>query len=148
MKGLVLSFAFLVASLAAHADVAHAETEWCAEDPVLIVDGRTIDITTSFDRAYLGSIRDAILFEIQVPENVAFAAAVGVAVFVPHEVSIARTLPVWDGDGPMPLVARVTVRADAAFDTFTRITGSTAITEVVQGRSNSPTKLAVGTLAP
>jgi hypothetical protein len=148
MKGFVLSVVFVVCSLVGRTGVAHAETEWCAEDPVLIVDGRVVDITTSFDRAYLPSIRAPMLFDIQIPVNVVSAVAVGVSIDVPFDVRIAKTLPAWDGIGSMPIVARVTVYANASFDTFTRITGVTGVSDLVPGRSNSPTKVSVGTIAP
>ena len=148
MRATLRSVLFILVALIATGAVAHAETEWCAEDPVLVIDGRVVDITTTFDRAYLGTIRDAILFEVEVPENVMSVAAIGVSTFVPHEIQISRTLPAWDGLGSLPVVARVTVRADASFDTFTRITGGQDLSELVPGLSNRPTRVKTGTLAP
>src|SRR6267378_2693930 len=112
-RSVVLAFSalFLATSLLL-GDAAAAGAEWCEEDPTFIVNGSLVDITTTFPYRYAGTVSGPVEFE----------------------------LPAWRGIGLLPVVARVTVRARASFDTQTRVTGlNVRLTWTVPGRSNDTT---------
>lgn len=139
-RSVVLAFSalFLATSLLL-GDAAAAGAEWCEEDPTFIVNGSLVDITTTFPYRYAGTVSGPVEFELLVPENVN-AAAVALPGTVPVTAKIRQELPAWRGIGLLPVVARVTVRARASFDTQTRVTGlNVRLTWTVPGRSNDTT---------
>ncbi|HKY50316.1 MAG TPA: hypothetical protein VJP45_03585 [Candidatus Limnocylindria bacterium] len=142
----VFVFVLLVSMLSA--GKADAGFEWCSEDPVFVVNGNIVDVTTSFPAKYVDSIKGPVLFELLVPEN-AVAAVVTVSGRVPLEGRVIKSLPRWWGLVGLPIVVRVTLKASASFETQTRVTGTGLfLTTTVEGKSNQVTVASYRLLLP
>ena len=144
--GYCLVFALLISMMSA--GKADAGVEWCSEDPLFIVNGNLVDVTTSFPAQYIESIKGPIVFELHVPEN-AVAAVVTVSGRVPLEGKVVKSLPRWWGLLGLPVVVRVTLKATDSFETLTRVTGTGLfLTTTVKGRSNQVTTASYRLLLP
>jgi hypothetical protein len=119
-----IALAFLVVFLASQQQAA-AGLQWCEEDPVFVVNGSVVDITTSFEMRYASKIKGTVHFDLQIPEN-----AVGVAVSlpawpVPVSASIRRTLPASWSLLAIPVLVTVSMDASGeSFPTSTRVLGT------------------------
>jgi hypothetical protein len=144
--GYCLVFALLISMMSA--GKADAGVEWCSEDPLFIVNGNLVDVTTSFPARYIESVKGPIVFELHVPEN-AIAAVVTVSGRVPLEGKVVRSLPRWWGLLGLPVVVRVTLKASDSFETVTRVTGTGLfLTTTVKGKSNQVTTASYRLLLP
>lgn len=142
----VFVFVLLVSMLSA--GKADAGFEWCSEDPVFIVNGNIVDVTTSFPAQYVDSIKGPVVFELHVPEN-SIAAVVTISGRVPLEGRVIKSLPRWWGLLGLPVVVRVSVKAAASFETRTRVTGTGVwLTNTVYGKSNQVTVASYRLLLP
>jgi hypothetical protein len=99
-----------------------AGPEWCEEDPIFMVNGALIDVTTGFPSQYLASIQ-GITFELLVPSNVV-ASVVSIPGNVPITGLVTPSLAEYNGIGQIPVVVLVTVTSTETFQTSTRITGT------------------------
>jgi hypothetical protein len=140
MRRLVYCFVFALLMGTIPAGRADAGVEWCSEDPVFIVNGNIVDVTTSFPAKYVNSITGPVLFELLVPEN-SIAAVVTISGRVPLQGKVTKSLPRWWGLLGLPVVVRVTLNASQSFDTVTRVTGTGMLflTTTVNGKSNQVT---------
>ena len=139
MRRLVYCFVFALLISTVSAGKADAGFEWCSEDPVFIVNGNLVDVTTSFPAKYVNSIKGPVVFELLVPEN-AIAAVVTVSGRVPLQGKVTRSLPRWWGLFGLPVVVRVSLNATDSFETQTRVTGTGLfLTTTVTGKSNQVT---------
>lgn len=138
---LVFTFAFglstLVMGLGADAGV-----QWCESDPLFLVNGSVLDVTTAFPDGYQDSIKEPIAIELLVPTN-----AVAVVLSLPTEVPMtAKISPVLPSGGLLslgvPVIVKVTYKANASFDTRTKMTGTfTWLSSTVYGKSNVTTQV-------
>jgi hypothetical protein len=119
---------------------ATASPQWCEEDPVFVVNGSLVDVTTAFPADFISSIKEPVAFELLVPSN-AIAAVVSLPGDVPLTAKITKSLP---ADGLLslgtPVVVKVTVKANKSFDTKTKVTGTYLwLSSTVYGKSNVTT---------
>jgi hypothetical protein len=121
---------------------ADAGVQWCESDPLFVVNGSIIDVTTAVPVGYISAIKEPILIELLVPEN-AIATVVSLPTNVPMTAKISKVLP---ATGLLslgvPVVVKVTVKASASFDTRTKITGTYLwLSSTVYGKSNVTTRV-------
>ena len=121
----LMAFAFVVSSFAMQQQ-ALAGVQWCEEDPLFLVNGGIVDITTKFEAKYVSKINGAVHFDLQIPAN-----AVGVVVSLPANppatASIRRTLPANWSLLTIPVVLTVSMDVSgASFPTYTRVLGTGA----------------------
>ena len=148
MRRLVYCFVFALLISTMPAGKADAGVEWCSEDPIFIVNGNLVDVTTSFPADFIKSIKGPVVFELLVPEN-AIAAVVTVSGRVPLQGKVTKSLPRWWGLLGLPVVVRVTLNATDSFETQTRVTGTGLfLTTTVNGRSNQVTTAGYRVLLP
>jgi len=131
------SFSTLVMGLDANAGV-----QWCEEDPVFLVNGALLDITTAFPAVYQDTIKEPVAIELLVPTN-AVATVVSLPGAVPMTAKISKALP---ATGLLslgvPVVVKVTVKASASFDTKTKVTGTYLwLSSTAYGKSNVTTQV-------
>jgi hypothetical protein len=134
---LAFSFSTLVFGLQADAGV-----QWCESDPVFVVNGAIVDVTTAFPAGYTSSLKEPIAIELLVPTN-SIAAVVSLPTKVPMTAKISRVLP---SGGLLslgvPVIVKVTYKASASFDTKTKITGTYLwLSSTVYGKSNVTTQV-------
>jgi hypothetical protein len=130
----------MVSSTLALGATATASPQWCEEDPVFVVNGALVDVTTAFPADFISSIKEPVAFELLVPSN-AIAAVVSLPGDVPLTAKITKSLP---ADGLLslgtPVVVKVTVKANKSFDTKTKVTGTYLwLSSTVYGKSNVTT---------
>jgi hypothetical protein len=134
-----LAFAFSTLTLGLDAD---AGVQWCESDPVFLVNGAVLDVTTAFPDDYKDKLKEPIAIELLVPTN-AIAAVVSLPTDVPMTAKISRVLP---SGGLLslgvPVIVKVTYKANASFDTKTKITGTYLwLSSTVYGKSNVTTQV-------
>jgi hypothetical protein len=119
----LVSLAFLV-SVFAQQSQAFAGAQWCSEDPVFLVNGSIVDITTVFDAKHMSKVKGAVNFDLQIPSN-AVAVALSLPGDVPVTASIRRTLPANWSLLTVPVVLTVTMDTSGqSFETYTKVTGT------------------------
>ena len=148
MRRLVYCFVFALLISTVSAGQADAGVEWCSEDPIFIVNGNIVDVTTSFPAKYVNSITGPVVFELHVPQNT-IAAVVTISGRVPLQGKVIKSLPRWWGLLGLPVVVRVTLNATQSFETVTRVTGTGLfLTTTVKGKSNQVTVASYKLLLP
>jgi len=121
----LVALAFLVSSFAMQQD-AMAGVQWCEEDPVFLVNGSIVDITTTFDAKYASKVKGTVNFDLQIPSN-AVAVALSLPGDVPVSATIRRTLPANWSLLTVPVVLTVTMdTSGTSFTTYTKVTGTAA----------------------
>ena len=134
-----LAFAFSTLVLGVGAD---AGVQWCESDPLFVVNGAILDVTTAFPASYTSTLKDPIAIELQVPTN-AIAAVVSLPTNVPMTAKISRVL---SSGGLLslgvPVIVKVSYKASASFDTKTKVTGTyLGLSSTVYGKSNVTTQV-------
>jgi hypothetical protein len=137
----VFAMAFAFSTFVSGID-AEAGVQWCESDPLFVVNGSLIDVTTAVPMGSVSSIKEPILIELLVPEN-AVAAVVSLPTTVPMTAKISKVLP---SDELLslgtPVIVKVTVKASASFETRTRIAGTYLwFASTVYGKSNVTTQV-------
>jgi hypothetical protein len=138
---LAFSFAFAFSTLVMGVG-ADAGVQWCESDPVFLVNGALVDVTTGFPESYTSSLKGAVAYEVLVPSN-AIAAVVSLPASVPTTAKISRVLP---ATGLLslgvPVIVRVTINASASFQTKTEVTGTYLwLSSTTYGKSNVTTQV-------
>jgi len=134
-----VAFAFSSLVLGIGAD---AGVQWCESDPVFLVNGALVDVTTAFPASYMSTLKGAVAYEVLVPSN-AIATVVSLPAAVPTTATISKVLP---ATGLLslgvPVVVKVTVKASASFDTKTQVTGTYLwLSSTAYGKSNVTTQV-------
>jgi len=110
---LAMLFAWAV-MLPLNAGTAAAGETWCADDPIISVGGRLVDIQVQVPLANLLTMRSTNL-TVVVPRNVnAFVVLDDISAF-PMNTTISRTGPSWSGSGPLPITVNVQVSASTNY---------------------------------
>ncbi|HYV22936.1 MAG TPA: hypothetical protein VEN31_09810 [Candidatus Bathyarchaeia archaeon] len=134
---LAFAFSTLVLGLDANAGV-----QWCESDPLFLVNGAIVDVTTAFPTGYASTLKEPVAIELLVPTN-AIAAVVSLPTNVPMTAKIS---PVLTSGGLLslgvPVIIKVTYKASASFDTKTKVTGTYLwVSSTVYGKSNVTTQV-------
>lgn len=137
----LLSVAFVFSTLVLGSG-ADAGVQWCESDPLFVVNGSIVDITTAFPASYTSTINQPVAIELQVPSN-AVAAVLSLPTNVPMTAKISKVLP---ATGLLslgvPVVVKVTIKASASFDTKTKVAGTyLSLSSTVYGKSNVTTQV-------
>src|SRR5438552_16103851 len=134
---LALTLSTLVMGLGADAGV-----QWCESDPVFLVNGALLDVTTAFPATYTSTLKGAVAYELLVPSN-AISTVVSLPASVPTTAKISRVLP---ATGLLslgvPVIVKVTINATASFSTKTQVTGTYLwLSSTAYGKSNVTTQV-------
>ena len=140
-RKLVFTLAFAISTFVLGLD-ANAGVQWCESDPVFVVNGALVDVTTGFPATYTSTLKSAVAYEVLVPSN-AIAAVVSLPANVPTTAKISPVLP---ATGLLslgvPVIVKVTISASASFDTKTKVTGTYLwLSSTVYGKSNVTTQV-------
>jgi hypothetical protein len=138
---LLFTFAFVLSTFVLGRD-AEAGVQWCESDPLFLVNGALLDVTTAFPSGYTSTIKEPVAIELLVPTN-AIAVVVSLPTKVPMTATISRVLP---SGGLLslgvPVIVKVTYKATASFDTKTKVTGTYLwLSSTVYGKSNVTTQV-------
>ena len=138
---LLFTFAFVLSTFVLGRD-AEAGVQWCESDPLFLVNGALVDVTTAFPTGYTSTLKEPVALELLVPTN-AIAAVVSLPANVPMTAKITRSL---SSGGLLslgvPVIVKVTYKASASFDTKTKVTGTFLwLSSTVYGKSNVTTQV-------
>jgi hypothetical protein len=134
--------ASLLLSATVLSESASASPQWCEEDPVFLVNGALVDVSTVFPASYTSTVQGPVAFELLVPSN-AVAAVVSLPGDIPMTAKITHSLPATGLlSVGVPVVVKVTVKATASFDTKTSVTGTYLwLSSSAWGKSNTTTQV-------
>lgn len=121
---------------------ADAGVQWCEEDPVFMVNGALVDVTTTFPASYASTLKGPVAFELLVPWNTV-ATVVSLPGTVPMTAKISHVLPAGGLlSVGVPVIVNVTVPATSSFDTKTSVTGTyLGLSSTAYGKSNVTTQV-------
>src|SRR5438874_6160898 len=88
---LAFSLAFTLSTLVMGLG-ADAGVQWCESDPLFVVNGAIVDVTTAFPAGYMSTLKEPVAIEMLVPTN-AIAAVVSLPANVPMTAKITNSLP-------------------------------------------------------
>ena len=147
MKRKTMFGAFSILGLLVAATVpAIGGEKWCEEDPVLTIDGRTVDYTASFPADYVDGTTVNWVFHI--PSNVVLATAItppaAGSPAIPSTVRIVRDLPAYWLLANAAVVTTVTFTSTGSFPTSTAVQGLNAGWTTYSGRSNRSLTFSTG----
>ena len=139
MKRSAVFASLLAISLLVSGQFAMAGEKWCEEDPVLTIDGRTVDYTASFPSAYLSGT--TVNWTFHIPKNVLLAAAITPPALgspaIPSTVKIVRDQPAYFLLSQAAVITTVTFSSSGSFATSTAVKGLNAKWTTYSGRSNT-----------
>ena len=129
----------LSAAMLGSAQLALAGEKWCEEDPVLTIDGRTVDFTASFPASRQDGT--TVNWTFHIPSNVLVASAITPPASgspeIPSTVVIVRDLPAYSLLANATVITTVTFTASGgSFETSTSVKGLNAAWTTYAGRSN------------
>jgi hypothetical protein len=138
MKRSMVSAALLSVATLVSGQLASAGEKWCEQDPVLTIDGRTVDYTASFPSSYLDGT--TVNWTFHIPVNVVLATAIttpGIgSPTVPSTVTIIRDQPAYWLLSDATVVTNVVYASSASFSTSTAVKGLNSSWSTYSGKSN------------
>lgn len=114
MSRLWLALPVLMLMLCLPVAPAAASVTWCADDPLIAVEGRLLDIQVQMPVENLLTMRLTML-TVVIPQNVSGQVLVDDVSAFPMTTTISRTGPVWQGQGRLPVLVVVEVLAAASY---------------------------------
>jgi hypothetical protein len=139
MKRSLVSAIFLSVALLLSGQLAMAGEKWCEQDPVLTIDGRTVDYTASFPASYVDGT--TVNWTFHIPVNVILATAVttpGIgSPTVPSTVTIIRDQPAYWLLSDATVVTTVVYASSGSFSTSTAVKGLNSSWNTYSGKSNT-----------
>ncbi len=146
MRRNVLSAVALAVLMVISGQLAMAGEKWCAEDPVLTIDGRTVSYTASFPVTYLHGT--TVNWTFHIPKNVLLATAITPPApgspEIPSTVRILRDLPAYGLLANATVITTVAFTASGSFDTNTAVKGLNARWTTYASRSNKMLTFSTG----
>jgi hypothetical protein len=146
MKRGVATSIVLSALMLLSSQLAFAGEKWCEEDPILTIDGRTVDYTASFPASYLDGT--TVNWTFHIPSNVLLALAITPPALgspaIPSTVRIVRDLPAYWLLANATVVTTVTFTSTGSFATSTAVKGLNASWTTYSGKSNKALTFSTG----
>ena len=111
---LVIGLIAVVGLWSSGIDRAGASQSWCADDPIITVNGQAISVTVNVPASQVGRVQGAeIVFHV--PVNVSAAVTYIGQTYFPETAIIVFDQPAWNGVSKMKVPVEVLVRASASF---------------------------------
>jgi hypothetical protein len=146
MKRIVTFLVLVLAVMLATAAPALGGNQWCEEDPILTIDGRTVNYTASFPATYLAGT--TVNWTFHIPKNVLLAAAITPPALgsptIPSTVRIVRDLPAYWLLSRATVITTVTFTSRASFPTSTSVRGLNSAWTTYSGQSNKSLTFGTG----
>ncbi len=87
---------------------------WCADDPVIAVNGRLVDIQVQMPLQNVLAMRTTAL-TVVIPGNVAGSVVVDDVSAFPMQTQVVATAPAWNGRDPLPITVIADVTATTSY---------------------------------
>lgn len=110
---------------------ASASAEWCWDDPVILVDGRIVDIRVGLPLRQLLTTRSTTL-TIVIPANVQGTVLVDDISAFPMSTSISATGAAWSGKGALPITVITDVQSATPYEFSVTVTPLADLSRLLQ----------------
>jgi hypothetical protein len=117
-----------------------AGTKWCVVDPIITVDGRTSDVTVSFDESNLKAVLAPVTFRFHVPSNSTASVSLPASP-VAYVVEVLYDLPARAKRDPATATVDTLVTATTTFAVYTVVLLPRGNTVAVTGASGATTTI-------
>lgn len=133
----------VVGLLSSGVERAGASQSWCADDPVIRVNGQLISVTVNVPTSQVGRVQGAeVVFHV--PVNVSASVVYVGQTYFPETAVILFDQPAWDGVSKMKVPVDVLVRASGSFPIAVETLDATGTKNWTDGEANE--RLTVKTL--
>jgi hypothetical protein len=96
---------------------AEAGLSWCGADPVIIINGRVLDVQAFVPTDQLSNVDGPVVYTVHVPKNARVTANVRVDLLFAQKVRFVKDQPAWDGRRTLAVPIEVEVHAkQGSFD--------------------------------
>jgi hypothetical protein len=114
MRAVAAALVILVSMVSLAIDPAAAYETWCADDPVVAIEGRLLDIQVQMPVSSVASMRSTTLTVI-IPQNAAGHVVVDDISAFPMKTTVVARGPKWGRAGPVPVTIVVEVTAATSY---------------------------------
>ncbi len=140
---LLTAVAISMTGVIAMQSTAHADWDWCFDDPLTLVQGRVIDVQVGVPLTSVKNINGPVAVTVYVPSNVSANVVLSLGVLYPVSTQVVRTSEVWKAGTPVNVRVDVLAKSKAgtSFPVTMLVThqnaGLTVVDiKTVQGTSN------------
>src|SRR5262245_49676439 len=92
---------------------AHADWDWCFDDPLALVQGRVIDVQVGVPLTSIRNINGPVQVSLYVPSNVSANVLLSTGLLYPITTKVVRTSEVWRAGTPVNVRVDVLARSKA-----------------------------------
>ncbi|HEY7269556.1 MAG TPA: hypothetical protein VH951_06990 [Dehalococcoidia bacterium] len=138
---LVLALVACTGIFAGH-KTSEASWDWCFSDPLVLVQGRVLDVQSGIPVANLRDLDGPVDVKLYLPDNVKASVLLNLGVPYQERVTIVRTGATWKPGTDIPVHVEVTAHSAKSFDTSMLVTHQGGLLKLVDiamthGKSNS-----------
>ncbi len=117
-----------------------AATKWCVVDPIITVDGRTSDVSVSFDQSSSNAVLPPVVFRFHVPSNSTASVSLPPSP-IAYVVELLYDLPARAKRDPATVTVDALVPAATTFAVYTVVLLPRGTTVSVSGSSGATTTI-------
>jgi hypothetical protein len=117
-----------------------AGAKWCVVDPIITVDGRTSDVSVSFDQSNFSAVLPPVIFRFHVPSNATASVSLPPSP-VAYTVELLYDLPARARRDPPTVTVDTLVTATSTFAVYTVVMLPRGTIVSVSGSSGSTTTI-------
>jgi hypothetical protein len=117
-----------------------AGSKWCVVDPIITVDGRTSDVSVSFDESNARAVLPPVIFRFHVPSNATASVSLPPSP-VAYTVELLYDLPARAKRDPVTATVDTLVAATTTFAVYTVVLLPRGTTVSVSGFSGATTTI-------
>ena len=136
MRFIAAALMLLALSVSLSSDRVVAYEVWCADDPIVSVGGRLLDIRVEMPVDELVTMR-ATRLTVLIPQNVAGAVVVDDVSAFPMQTTVTARGPKWDGAGPIAVTIVVEVTASNSYPVRVAATPLSSLGTLLSGSTTA-----------
>jgi hypothetical protein len=140
---LLMALAVSMTGIVAMQSTAHADWDWCFDDPLTLVQGRVLDVQVGVPLTSIKNINGPVQVTVYVPSNVSANVVLSAGLLYPITTQVVRTQEVWKAGTSVNVRVDVLAKSKAgtSFPVTMLVTHQSAGLKVVdiktvQGTSN------------
>ncbi len=97
VSALLVALAAGLGSLLATTGGANAGLSWCADDPLIYIDGHLVDVNAQAPLEQLGNISGDVVFTVHAPKGSTVKVVLETSVWFPVRTVVLKDQPAWNG---------------------------------------------------
>jgi hypothetical protein len=95
---------------------ARADEDWCADDPLVAIQGKVVDIEVGIPLAHIKDLTGPAVVNVYVPSNVSANVLLTTGLLYPITVNVIHTKSPWTPGTPVKVNVQTYVPASSAFN--------------------------------